>query len=162
MGASMLNQLAFLIGEWRGTGRFRFLNSNREPISYQVRYMCKYSPNDDGIIIIEFDDDPEAEGMFHASQGFLYVEPKTKEIRFKRNTLMDSARHGLVHLETWKLADDGSTIKISTVENDAVSGYGRNVLIRRVSDSELLKKGEVSEGSERFGYEEKLVRRRSH
>lgn len=121
--------------------------------------MCKYSPNNDGLLIVEFDDDPETEGMFHSSQGFLYVDQKSKELRFRRNTLMDSMPKGLVHLERWEISDDRNEVRISTVEEDTMSGYARKVIVRRINDSQIQKTGEVVEGEERFSYEENMVRR---
>lgn len=159
--ANPLDRISFLVGEWRGSGVFRFLTSKRPEVRYQIRYMCKESPDRNELLIVEFDDDPEKEEMFHASQGFLYVEPKTNQLRLKRTTLMESAKQGLVHEENWEVSNDLKEIKIDTLEKDRRSGYGRTVMIRRVGDSRLTKEGRVVEGREQYEYKETLTRRRA-
>lgn len=123
--------------------------------------MCKESPDGNELLILEFDDDPETEEMFHASQGFLYVEPKTHQLRLKRTTLMESVKQGLVHEERWEVSNDQKDVKIVTLEKDRRSGYGRTVIIRRVGDSRLTKEGTVVEGREQYEYKETLTRRRA-
>ena len=123
--------------------------------------MCKESPDKKELILIEFDDDPKKEQMFHASQGFLYVEPRTKQLRFRRSTLMESTRHGLVHEEAWQVSADGKEVKTITVEKDERTGYQREVTIRRIGESKLANEGRVSEGKERYEYNETLFRRRN-
>ena len=121
--------------------------------------MCKESPNKKELIVVEFDDDPEGEQMFHASQGFLYVEPRTKQVRFRRNTLMESVRQGLVHEEAWKVSEDGKQVTTNTIEEDRKTGYRREVTIQKIGESRLIKDGGVTEGKERYEYHETLVRR---
>jgi hypothetical protein len=155
-----LEQLSFLLGDWRGTGVLDYPGQTVKRSHYEIRAMCKTSPDKAQILLITFNDDPKDDTMFHASQGFIFVERRTGELRINRHWLMDSENEGFVTVERLTPAGDGKSLGFTVVERDGVpEDFRHDGTIEQVNESELVVKGVVKVGGREYLYVDRYTRR---
>lgn len=152
ISTSKIDDLSFLLGDWRGTGVMTY---NRVPsvrVEYEHRRMCKLTRDGSQIEIVEFSDNPKTEEMFHGEHSFIYVDSSSGELRLRRHTFLDSENKGFfVYEERLQVAEGGRS---ATLEGSAHQGT-----IQKVTDSELKIAGKVIMGTRTDPYEIKLVKR---
>ena len=155
-----LDQLSFLIGDWRGKGFLDYPGPPLRRSNYEILAMCKWSSDNTQLLFVSFNEDPIKQSMFHATQAFIYVDPASRQLRVKRNWLMDSENQGFVTIESLTRKDDEKGFGFTVVDREGVpEDFNHEGTINRVNDSEILIVGEARSGNRRYPYRDKLVRR---
>ncbi len=128
-------------------------------VEYECRQMCKLTPDGSRVELVEFDDNPKTERMFHGEHSFIYVDSGSGELRLRRHMFLDSEDDGfLVMEERVEVAEDGKSLSLRSV-GDAGKGPLHEGTIQKVSDSELRERGRIVMGNRTDPYEVRLVRR---
>ncbi|MDG6954155.1 MAG: hypothetical protein JRN33_04135 [Nitrososphaerota archaeon] len=130
-------------------------------VEYEVRRMCKLTPDGSQIELVEFSDNPNDERMFHGEHSFIYVDSSSGEPRLRRHSFLDSEDRGFfVTEEEVEVAGDGTSAILKSVDEGGKNPIHQGT-VQRVSDSELKAKGKIIMGSRVDPYEIRLVPRKA-
>ena len=156
---SKMENLSFLIGDWRGQGVMTFNRATPVVVDYECRQMCRLAPDGSQIEFVEFDDNPKNEKMFHGEHSFIYVDSASGELRLRRHTFLDSEDRGFfVTEERVELAKDGKSVSLRSADETGKTPVHQGT-IQKVSDRELRETGKIIMGSRTDPYEVRLIRR---
>ena len=155
----LIDSVSFLVGNWRGTGVLDYPGPTARRSSYDILAMCKWSPDQTQLLLTTFNDDPKNHTMFHATQAFIYVDRASRQLRIRRNWLMDSDSEGFVTVET--ITPKGSdSFGFTVVDREGVSNtFQHEGTIERVSDSEIVITGTARAEGRDYPYVDKYRRR---
>ncbi len=150
---SRLEQLSFLLGDWRGQGEMTF---GKEPIQFEHRRRVRMTSDGSRMEIAAFSDNPKTEEMFNGEHSFIYVDSGSGELRLRRQWFLDSGFDETT--ERVRVARDGDSVKFEGIP-ELSNGQGHQVTIRKVGNSELVMEGEVIAGGRHLPYKTKLTKR---
>jgi hypothetical protein len=155
-----LDELSFLIGDWRGNGILDYPGPPVKRSNYEIAAMCKRSPDNQQLMLVTFNEDREHDSMFHATQAFIYVDRDTGQLRIKRHWLMDTDNEGFVTVEKVTPDENTKSFGFTVVEREGVpQNFQHDGKVDLVNDSELVITGEVTIQDRKYPYVDKYKRR---
>lgn len=155
----LLSRVAFLVGDWRGTGVLEYPGPPARRSNYDILAMCKWSPDKTQLLLTAFNDDPRNHTMFHASQAFIYVDRASNQLRIRRNWLMDTDSDGFVTVERITQKGDTESFGFTVIDREGVSEtFQHEGTIERANDSEIVITGVAKAEGRAYPYVDKYRR----
>lgn len=133
-----LQKLAFLKGDWRGKGIQHFESNNS--IEFEVRMMCRETPDGKGIEMIEFDDTPNSDEMIHGEQSLIFIDDKDGKVRLKRTWYEPGIDTTITFLDDVTV---GNGEMIATAASKNAEVYLSNLTMKQKDENTIEVKGKL-------------------
>lgn len=149
---SGIEELSFLVGEWKGIGTQTF---GRDKMEFEVRMSCKKTEDGKGLQMVEFDDTKNPDTMFHAEHSHIYFDDRDGKLRLRRTWFDVGVGETMSFLEN-------ITVKPGLFESHTEStksdSYIARIVIKKNGDNQLNFDGEVKFGENIAPFEVTVTR----
>lgn len=110
-----MDELEFLIGDWKGHGIQHF--GNNQSMEFDVRMACRRAEGGNGIEMVEFDDNQDG-SMFHGEQSFIFVDEEEGKLRLRRTWFEGGFNSTITFLEDVTVAGGVMVSKFASGNSD--------------------------------------------